>query len=42
MGNSTLVWWLLGAPLLFAIIDRMRLSGTTSIGARDGRARPVS
>ena len=27
-GHSALVWWLLGAPLVLAIIDRMMLGST--------------
>ena len=33
MGNSALVWWLLGAPVVLAIIDRMRMGSSSAMGS---------
>ena len=41
MGNSALVWWLLGAPIVLAIIDRMRMAGTSAMsGGRSMASAP--
>lgn len=38
MGNSALVWWLLGAPVVLAIVDAMRTrGGSTSLGSARAR-----
>jgi hypothetical protein len=42
MGNATLVWWLLGAPVVLAIVDRMMMGGSSAMSLRDSRTSTSS